>query len=247
VASRAIRTPVVFGFFLVVIFISAAGPVLAQSVTRRSELTVFAGASLGSPSTNDVDLSLPVPLDSIRGAIAPTIYPGPLTVSAELGGSPEFGMRYDWYLTEIVSIGGDFSIAPSHELSTKIRFGCPPGRPCIADEFPGLQLLDQSIGSNIVAYHYGGNVGIDLMRGTLRPTIIAGMGAVSYDGARAVSFDGTRNRDTEFAFRIGGAFKADAGPVVIRLEGIDVITPDHFVSGKAEHDLHVRVGVGVRW
>ena len=246
-ASRAVRTPIVFGFFVAVILVSAPSPALAQSVNRRSELTVFAGASLGSPSTNDVDLSVPVPLDRIRGAIAPTIYPVPLTVSAELGGSPEFGVRYDWYLTEIVSIGGDFSIAPSHELSTRIRFGCPPGRPCIADEIPGLLLSDQATGTNIVAYHYGGNVGIDLMRGTLRPTIIAGVGAVSYDGARPVSFDGTRNRDTEFAFRIGGAFKADAGPVVIRLEGIDVITPDHFVSGKAEHDLHVRVGVGVKW
>jgi hypothetical protein len=239
VAWRAVRTTLVSGWFLALSTIFTASPALAQSVPRRSELTVFVGASLGSPSTNDVDLSLPVPLESFRGAIAPTIYPVPLTVSAELGGSPEFGLRYDWYLTEIVSVGGDFSIAPSHELSTRIRFGCPPGRPCIADEIPGLQLSDQVIGTNVVAYHYGGNVGIDLMRGTLRPTIIAGVGAVSYDGTRA--------GDTEFAFRIGGAFKADAGPVVIRLEGIDVITPDHFVSRQVEHDFHARVGVGIRW
>lgn len=238
-ALRAVRTTFVLGSFLALLTIVEARAALAQSVARRSELTVFAGASLGSPSTNDVDLTLPVPLDRVRDAIAPTIYPGPLTVSAELGGSPEFGLRYDWYLTEIVSVGGDFSIAPSHELSTRIRFGCPPGRPCIAGEIPELPLLDQAIGTNVVAYHYGGNVGIDLLRGTLRPAIIAGVGAVSYDGTRA--------GDTEFAFRIGGALKADAGPVVIRLEGIDVITPDHFVSRQAEHDLHVRVGVGVRW
>jgi len=239
VASRAVRTTLVLGSFAALLTIVSPRVALAQSVARRSELTVFAGASLGSPSSNDVDVNLPVPLDRFRAAIAPTIFPGPFTVSAELGGSPEFGVRYDWYLTEIVSVGGDFSIAPSHELSTRVRFGCPPDRLCIAGGIPEIPLLDQAIGTNVVAYHYGGNVGIDLLRGTLRPVIIAGVGAVSYEGTRA--------SDTEFAFRIGGGLKADAGPVVIRLEGIDVITPDHFVSRQAEHDLHVRVGVGVRW
>jgi hypothetical protein len=219
----------------------AVQPALAQPA-RRSEITVFAGASLGSPSSNNADVSLPVPMGRFPdGTPAPLIYPGPATMSLELGGSPEFGLRYDRYFTDIVSVGGDFSIAPSHELSTRVRFGCPPDRLCIASdvarELPVL--ADWNFGMNVVAYHYGGNVGIDLLRGTLRPTIIAGLGAVSYDGPRA--------GNTAFAFRIGGAFKADAGPVVIRLEGIDVITTDHFVSGQAEHDLHVRVGVGVRW
>jgi hypothetical protein len=221
-----------------VISFLAVRPALAQRAAGRSEITVFAGASLGSPSSNNVDLNLPVPA-GLRQGVAPSIYPGPLTMSAELGGSPEFGLRYDWYLTDIISAGGDFSIAPSHELSTRIRFGCPADRFCIAGPIAGEipVLSDLAVGTNVVAYHYGGNVGIDLLRGTLRPTIVAGLGAVSYEGTG----------HTQFAVRIGGAFKADAGPVVIRLEGIDVITTDHFVSGQAEHDLHVRVGVGVRW
>ena len=218
----------------------SASPAVAQPDAGRSELTVFAGASLASPKTDNLDFGLPVPAGRALGSVvAPTIYPGPLTVSAKLGGSAEFGARYDWYLTDIISVGGDFSIAPSHELSTTIRFGCPDGRFCIAEGVPALVLPDQSIGTNVVAYHYGGNVGIDLLDGDLRPTVIAGVGAVSYEGSLA--------SETQFAFRIGGAFKADAGPVVIRLEAIDVITPDHFISGQAEHDLHVRVGIGVRW
>jgi hypothetical protein len=224
--------------FFGLISLLAVRPALAQPAAGRSEITVFAGASLGSPSTDTVDLTVPMPAGRWHG-IAPTIYPGPSTVSAELGGSAEFGVRYDRYFTDIISAGGDFSIAPSHELSTRIRFGCPPDRLCIAGEVPAPGLTDRHFGTNVVAYHYGGNVGIDLLRGTLRPAVVAGVGAVSYDGTRA--------SDTQFAFRIGGAFKADAGPVVIRLEGIDVITTDHFVSGQAEHDLHVRVGVGVRW
>lgn len=239
--SRTATASFAFTFAIVAaIGLVCASPALAQPEGGRSELTVFAGASLASPKTDNVDFGLPMPAGRWLGStVLPTIFPGPSSVSAKLGGSAEFGARYDWYLTDIVSVGGDFSIAPSHELSTTVRFGCPDGRLCIAEGMPSLVIPDQSLDTNVVAYHYGGNVGIDLLDGDLRPMVIAGVGAVSYEGSRT--------SETQFAFRIGGAFKADAGPVVIRLEAIDIITPDHFVSGQAEHDLHVRVGVGVRW
>jgi len=90
-----------------------------------------------------------------------------------------------------------------------------------------------------VAYHYGANVGIDLTRGTLRPSVVAGLGAVTYDSEV--------RRDTAFALRVGAALVAETGRLAIRLELLDVITADHFVTGQAEHDVHVRVGLGVRW
>ena len=134
--SRTALGPIIPAFVvLTATSLIAAPAALAQPAAGRSELTVFAGASLGSPKTDTVDFGVPVParrmFDSI---VAPTIFPGPFTASAELGGSPEFGARYDWYLTDVISLGGDFSIAPSHDLSTRIRFGCPDGRLCIAEE-----------------------------------------------------------------------------------------------------------------
>jgi hypothetical protein len=33
----------------------------------------------------------------------------------------------------------------------------------------------------------------------------------------------------------------------VRLEILDIIVPEHVVTGDVEHDVHIRVGVGVRW
>jgi len=203
------------------------GTAAAQGPVGPNELTVFGGVSLANPRTDDPDR--PIVLDRADARLVPA----PYLQSASLGGSAEFGARYDRYLTDVISVGGDFSIAPSHRYTERIGFGCPDGRLCILAP-------ERQIETTVVAYHYGGNVGFDLARGALRPSIVAGIGGVTYDGDRGLG-------DTHVAVRVGGALRADAGRVTLRLEAIDVITPDHFVTGQSEHDVHVRVGVAVRW
>jgi hypothetical protein len=198
-------------------------------------LTVFAGVSLANPESTDPDRPV------ILGApiFGPDLVPGPFLKSVSLDGSAEFGVRYARRLTETLSVGGDFSIAPSHQLTETTGFGCAPGVFCIADAGPLIFVPEIQRVARVVAYHYGANIGIDLTQGTLRPSVIAGVGGVTYDSEV--------RRDTAFALRVGAALVAETGRLVSRLEILDVITPDHFVTGQAEHDVHVRVGLGVRW
>jgi hypothetical protein len=198
-----------------------------------NDLTVFAGVSLATPESNDPDRS------PILGRPGFGFVPGPFLKFASLDGSAEFGVRYSRRLADRLSFGGDFSIAPTHELIETTGFGCPPARFCIADLEPEIFAPEIERKARVVAYHYGGNVGIDLTEGTLRPEVIAGVGGVTYDV--------DRRRHTEFALRVGAALVAETGRLTTRLELLDVITPDHFVTGQAEHDVHVRVGLGVRW
>jgi hypothetical protein len=207
----------------------------AHNLAGRNELTVFGGASLAQPATNDPDRPI------ILGGIDLQIFPSPFLRSASLGGSAEFGVRWDRYVTEVVSVGGDFSVAPGHQYTERTGFGCPDGRLCILGPSPGASLVipDVQVEERVVAYHNGAGVSVDLARGALRPSVMAGIGGATYDGERV--------GDTHFAVRVGGALRADAGRLVARLEVIDILTPNHFVTGRSEHDVHVRVGVGVRW
>lgn len=209
----------------------------AQAPAGRNELTVLAGVSLTSPEeSNPVD-----PRVLQTGGPLTAIFPFVIRTSVALDSSAEFGARYGRYLTDSLSVSADFSIAPAHKLTERLEFGCPDLRLCIlALPPPNTTLLaPDEITTRVVAYHYGGNVNFDLLKGNLRPTIIAGLGAVTYD------LD-TR-KETQFALRVGGGLRADTGPFVIRVELVDVIMTDHFVTKDSEHDLHVRVGFGVKW
>jgi hypothetical protein len=206
--------------------------VSAQSDSGRNELTVFAGVSLGNPAATSVDFA------EILGGV-PQIFPAPFTVtSTVLDGSAEFGARYTRTLSDLLSLSGDFSIAPGHQLTETVSFECPPGI-CIAANGISLVPPDVQISSGVEAYHYGVNIGVDLAQGPVRPTDSAGFGGVTFD---------TETRaDTSFALRVGGGLRVDHGRVVTRIEVIDVITADHPLTSRSEHDVHVRVGFGVRW
>ena len=54
-------------------------------------------------------------------------------------------------------------------------------------------------------------------------------------------------RETRLALRVGGAVAATVGSLVTQIEVVDIIVANHFVTGRSEHDVHVRVGIGVRW
>jgi len=219
------------GFLMVV-----AAPAGAQSRGRsdRNELTVFGGVSLTDLSSTSRDgppflLAAPFEL-----SILPTI-----ERSATLGGSAEFGVRYGRRLSDALTVEGDFSVAPGHDLEERIGFGCPPELLCITQPAILVVVPDILRTDQLVAYHYGGGVRLALTRGSVRPSVVGGLGAVTYDGSRI--------RETRLAVRVGAGIEATVNSLSTRLEVLDVIVADHFVTGRAEHDVHVRVGVGVRW
>jgi len=116
------------GVVTVVFFLMAClrtGMAAAQAPAGPNELTVFGGVSLANPRTDDPDRPLTPGRADVR------LVPAPYLQSASLGGSAEFGARYDRYVTDTVSIGGDFSIAPTHRYTERIGFGCPEDRLCI--------------------------------------------------------------------------------------------------------------------
>ena len=221
-------------FALLTILIANVAPAAAQGV-GRNELAIFAGVSLGNPEISESSGPLPLRLSGV----APLIFPLPGTVTSTMDGSAEFGARYSRHVADIVSMEGDFSIAAGHELADRFQFSCPDNRVCLASSDIALVAPDRLAIERVVAYHYGAGLGVDLTRGAVRPTLIAGIGGVTHDAGDL--------RDTQLALRVGGALKADIGTLITRVEVLDVITADHFVTHRSEHDIHVRVGLGVRW
>jgi hypothetical protein len=148
-----------------------------------NELTVFGGVSLLNPETTDPDRPV---LRWQTGGPESGLVPAPYHLSTRLDGSAEFGVRFSRYVSPGLSVGGDFSVAPSHDLTIRTGFGCPPGRFCILDTEPNPDLVipEYRYDERVVAYHYGGQVGLDLTRGPIRPSVIAGIGGVTYDTGR---------------------------------------------------------------
>ena len=73
----------------------------------------------------------------------------------------------------------------------------------------------------------------------MRPFVIFGAGGVSYSGARESS--------TDFVLRFGAGLKILFGRVGARVDVVDHLVTDHFLSGDAEHDIHATAGVLVRF
>jgi hypothetical protein len=221
--------------FLVVLVTLAAVSADAQT-TSRNELTIFGGFSLLDAKTTSSRNPYILPLDP---TISPLIFPPILGVSRSLGGSAEFGARYGRDVTDALTITGDFSIAPSHELSDRVSFGCPEPLLCIAVPDLALFAPDFSLSDRVVAYHYGGGLRLNVLPGTLTPSVTAGLGGVT--------FAGPHSSETSLAFRIGGGLSAAVRNLTTGLEVVDVVVSDHFVTSKVEHDVHIRITFGVRW
>jgi hypothetical protein len=64
--------------------------------------------------------------------------------------------------------------------------------------------------------------------------VIFGAGGVSYGGARAGL--------TDFALRFGAGLKVLFGRIGGRVDAVDHLVTDHFLTGKAEHDIHATAG-----
>ena len=233
---RAIETTL-----LATLLTIAAGPVGAQP-TGRNELAVFGGLSLVTlTSSTTID---PIILQNNQPLI-PLIFP-PVIIerTRTFDGGGEFGVRYGRDLTETITITGDFSLVPGHELTDATSVGCPEPLFCIAA--PAIRLIapDFRLSQRVSAYHYGGGLRLNLLRdrlksGTLTPSVIAGLGGVTFATADA--------SETDLAFRAGGSLSVALRSVTAGFEIVDVIVSDHFVTGETEHDVHFRVAFGVRW
>lgn len=226
--------------FLPLLLTLTAAPVAAQTADKN-ELTIFGGVSLADVSVEGregfgfLKRSRPDPRDL---SLLPFV-----RTSSHLDGSAEFGVRYGRALTDVLVVEGDFSIAPSHTLREQVGFGCPDGYACIANRSgPAGTFLfapEYLVTERMVAYHYGGGIRLRQSWGSLTPSVFGGLGGVTYAG--------DEQRESQLAVRLGGGVSAAVGSLTTSIEVLDVIVPDHFLTRRAEHDVHVRIGLGVRW
>jgi hypothetical protein len=232
VRSRAV-------LLVLIAILVAAAPAAAQA--PKNELTVFGGLSLIDLNSRTEFGPFPLPVDS---GLLPLIYPPIFGGLTRFDGGAEFGVRYGRDLTDTLTLTGDFSIVPGHELRVHTRFGCPVERLCIARPVLSAFVPDYFLSERVTAYHYGGGfrwnvLRTDLNSGTLTPAVIAGLGGVT--------FSGMRQSESSVTFRIGAGLTAAYGNVSAGVEVVDVIESDHFVTDETENDVHFRLTFGVRF
>jgi len=215
----------------------------------RNELVVFGGISLldasrSGQTTIDVgNIDLPgMPDFGGRFGRWPISIP-PVSFESEtsLGSSVLFGARYSRLIKDRLAVEADLTIAPSHELEA--RGGACVAGVCMGSTGGGRDAggrFDMGLGDrNVTAWHYGAGLAYELTGGDVRPLVILGAGGVTWDGARADS--------TDFVFRFGAGLKILFGRVGARVDVVDHLVLDHFVSGETEHDVHATAGLLVRF
>ncbi|PWT92124.1 MAG: hypothetical protein C5B54_04070, partial [Acidobacteria bacterium] len=87
---------------------------------------------------------------------------------------------------------------------------------------------------NAVSYDYDGNFVYNITHGNVRPYVTVGIGGVSTDAEQ--------NSKTNFAFNYGGGAKFLFKNIGVRFEVNDHLTPNHWLTGKTEHDLQIQYG-----
>jgi len=239
----------------------------------RNEVTVFGGISILDARMSQ-QVTVPIPgLPGIPGS--PGGEGGAISVNTEtkLGNSALVGFRYAFYLRKQLALEADVEVAPSHDLHSGVGLcgtsGCygrgayqsaGTGQPfdTAMDAFFGGPVGGQLRGMygmhggeghvdggygfgghSVTAWHYGAGLTYDLLGKDVRPFVALGAGGVSYDGARGAS--------TDFALRFGAGVKVYFGRLGARVDAMDYVVFDNFLTGKTEHDVHVTGGAFVRF
>jgi hypothetical protein len=160
--------------------------------------------------------------------------------STSLGNSVVFGARYSRYVKDRLAVEADIAVGPSHDLKPDGEV-CFEGR-CFGggdfDRFPVRPPggdLDRWRGQSVTAWQYGGGLAYDITGGDVRPVIVFGAGGASWSGSGRT--------ETDFELRFGAGLKILFGRVGARVDVIDHLVLDHFISGKSEHNLHVTAGL----
>lgn len=197
---------------------------------EKNEIVVFGGASiLDASRSEDRTIGLPV-WGGDRWPGFPNVT---VRAKASLGGSALFGARYTRYVKERLAVEVDLAVAPTHDLEGG-------GELCLDGRCFGPGRGDRMRGTGgLTAWHYGGGLTYDVTGGDVRPFVIFGAGGVSYDEGRESS--------TDFALRFGAGLKIHFGRVGARVDVVDHLVTDQFLSGEAEHDIHATAGVLVRF
>ena len=217
------------------------------AVDPKNEIVVFGGASiLDASREQDRTIGLP----GWGGDRWPDFPDIQVRTETSLGGSALFGARYSRYVKGRLAVEADFSVAPTHDLEAGGEL-CLEGQ-CYGrgrgdhvrgpwGSGPGLGDvdLDDFRTRNVTAWHYGGGLAYDITGGDVRPFVILGAGGVSFSGAQEAS--------TDLVLRFGAGLKILFGRVGARLDVVDHLVTEHFLSGDAEHDIHATAGFLVRF
>jgi len=242
-------------FLLTLAALGATSAVAADApptTDEHNEIVVFGGISLLDASRSGGGEILPLGRDLPvvsgfgfgggfgRMPIPVPIPPVSFSIESKVGSSALFGARYSRLIKDRLALEADLTIAPSHELETR-------GSGCIGDLCFGPNgardvegRLGRAFGDrNVTAWHYGAGLAYEITRGDVRPLVILGAGAVTWDGSRET--------ETDFVFRFGAGLKILFGRAGARVDVVDHLVLDHFASGKTEHDVHATAGLLVRF
>jgi hypothetical protein len=223
--------------------LAVATPLAAQPAASdpRYEVTLVFGASLLSAES---DSAQPLPFDSLQTfeALLPAgtlrrLLPSTIQTRDRMGASFLQGFQVSRRLARRGWLEGEFLIAPAHTRRRTTSFRCPAEVCALA----GLSSLGDALASEerVTAYHYGLGFAYELARGEVRPFLSVGAGAVTYD----VPGEG----GTSFAFEVGAGARLSFGEGIGgRIEVVDRVVPNHFLSGITEHDVHIRAGAVFR-
>lgn len=233
--------PAVLAAGLSLVALSTAAAPAPPPAEHRYEVTLVFGASvLGveAESAQPFPIDVPGPLQELlpEGTLR-RLLPDSIRQQERLGGSFLQGVQVARRVGRRGLLEGELLIAPAHTLRRSASFRCPAEICALA----GLSGLGDalSIEQRVVAYHYGLGFAYELARGDVRPFLSAGVGAVTYD------LPGEGGTSLALEVGAGGRF-AISDLVGARLEVVDRIVPDHFLSGDTEHDLQVRAGIVFR-
>jgi len=246
---------------LLTLAVISAAPVLAADAPAtepRNELVVFGGISIldasrslqttfGSGSFPDIPGFPGRPgLPELPGR--PPIFIPPIRIDGEssLGSSALFGARYSRSIKDRLAVEADLTVAPGHALEARagvclagVCLGGASGTGERGRDVAGAFDPGFGGGAKFTAWHYGAGLAYELTRGDVRPVVVLGAGGVTWDGARRTQ--------TDFVFRFGAGLKVLFGRVGARVDVVDHLVLDHFLSEKTEHDVHATAGLLVRF
>ena len=232
-------------------FAALTAPAIAAdtpaSPTFSNEIVVFGGVSLLDANGDGQTLAFPV--DGAPGSgmlgfggrfrlpLPMPLPPVSLTTRSGIGQSGLFGARYSRAIKDRLDLEADLSVAPGHSLETR-GSGCVGGL-CF-DPGRAARGRDGSVGAgfgdrNVTAWQYGAGLAYEITQGDVQPIVILGAGGVTWDGASRAG--------TDFELRFGAGLKMYFGRVGARVDVVDHLVLDQFLTGKTEHDVHATAGL----
>jgi hypothetical protein len=212
----------------------------------KNQILVFGGISVLDASREQTH-TWALPFPGGRGPFDLPFRPGrgfdvDLRTKTSLGNSPLLGVRYSRYIKGRLAVEADLAVGPGHDLETSgdvcvaercFGSGILPGLP--GPRPPGVDLLPRAAARRVTAWHYGAGLTYDITGGDVRPVLVFGAGGASWSGSGRA--------ETDFELRFGAGLKILFGKVGARVDVIDHLVLDHFLSGKSEHDIQVTAGL----